>query len=431
MTLNKSGAKRWGFELAALKDSDGNQAGSFTLINIVSAQIQTFNGISYLSHTNRGSRAGFDGPTIWSFVWRSPAENVGRVTFYASGNAAENGATTADDFIYQTSQRTKKDGIYDLTLNIYEYPRTNEKAVYLRIVDMTNGREVARDKKDLIGGSSAWMFPEVLVKGHSYNVDFWVDFNENGYYNYPPTDHAWQIVISNASADYIRNFSLTNDYSNIRWKYAVMLNFSGMSSHIDRHLGIRLVDNSSINEIIRDTMTISEADFSVTLPGIDSSNNYTIDFFVDVNGNGSYDAPPADYAWRTFLTPSFHGDTTLSFAHTMDFIDIEWDVVASVAAADETGMVKNYRLAQNFPNPFNPATTIEFSIPANENVQLIVYNILGQKVKTLIDRAFPSGTYSILWDGTNEAGTQVAGGLYIYRLTAGKTAVTRKMIYMK
>ncbi len=87
----------------------------------------------------------------------------------------------------------------------------------------------------------------------------------------------------------------------------------------------------------------------------------------------------------------------------------------------------DYKLAQNFPNPFNPSTTIQYKLPLEKQVTLAVYDLMGHRVKTLVSEVKPSGTYSVTWNGTNAQGQQVASGVYIYRLEAGSVVKTRKM----
>ncbi len=85
-----------------------------------------------------------------------------------------------------------------------------------------------------------------------------------------------------------------------------------------------------------------------------------------------------------------------------------------------------FSLKQNYPNPFNPTTTIEYSIPKNENVNLTVYNLLGQKVKNLVNRNEKAGEYNIKFNASN-----LASGIYYYRLKSGNYVKTKKMILLK
>lgn len=94
--------------------------------------------------------------------------------------------------------------------------------------------------------------------------------------------------------------------------------------------------------------------------------------------------------------------------------------------AKETGLPTDYQLMQNSPNPFNPTTTIEFSIPKNENVVLRIYNTLGQVMETLVNESMNAGVYKYTWAPKN-----LASGIYIYQLSAGKFSQAKKLILMK
>lgn len=90
-----------------------------------------------------------------------------------------------------------------------------------------------------------------------------------------------------------------------------------------------------------------------------------------------------------------------------------------------------YSLEQNYPNPFNPSTTIEYSLKKRSDVTIIVYNILGQEVNSLISQNQAAGSHSVTWDGDNESGKEVASGIYFYRIRAGEFDQVRKMILLK
>ncbi len=92
---------------------------------------------------------------------------------------------------------------------------------------------------------------------------------------------------------------------------------------------------------------------------------------------------------------------------------------------------ETYRLSQNYPNPFNPSTSIYYNLATNSRVELSVYNALGQKVRTLVDESQQAGSHSVLWDGKDDGGSNVASGVYLYKLTAGDYTASRKMILMK
>ena len=89
------------------------------------------------------------------------------------------------------------------------------------------------------------------------------------------------------------------------------------------------------------------------------------------------------------------------------------------------------KLTNNYPNPFNPETTISFEIAEKQQTTIEIYNMKGQKVRTLIDRTLEAGSHNLVWNGKDENGNSVASGLYLYRLKAGKYTSTKKMILMK
>lgn len=94
-------------------------------------------------------------------------------------------------------------------------------------------------------------------------------------------------------------------------------------------------------------------------------------------------------------------------------------------------VVDEFALHQNYPNPFNPSTTIAYTLKENANVTLKIYNMLGQEVKTLVSAHQAAGVKEVAWDGTNNAGAQVASGIYIYRLEANDFVASRRMLLMK
>jgi len=100
---------------------------------------------------------------------------------------------------------------------------------------------------------------------------------------------------------------------------------------------------------------------------------------------------------------------------------------------DEQGSLLPYKfeLSQNYPNPFNPVTNIEYSVPTRSQVKIEIYNILGQKIKMLVDETKPAGKYQIAWDGCNSVGKKVSTGIYFYRFQAGEFISTKKMLLLK
>lgn len=105
--------------------------------------------------------------------------------------------------------------------------------------------------------------------------------------------------------------------------------------------------------------------------------------------------------------------------------------VTSVRSSSDL-MPHGTALYQNHPNPFNPTTTIRYTLPRATPVTLEIYTVTGQEVRTLVNRLHSPGEYSVVWDGTDQAGKPVSSGIYIYRLEGGEEYVqSRKMLLIR
>jgi hypothetical protein len=107
------------------------------------------------------------------------------------------------------------------------------------------------------------------------------------------------------------------------------------------------------------------------------------------------------------------------------------DLITGLASDDDTIIPFEFEVYQNYPNPFNPTTFISYQLSTVSDVELTIYNQLGQKVRTLVNARKPAGTYQIQWDGRDNAGNQVTSGVYLYRLKAGSFVQVRKMVLLR
>jgi hypothetical protein len=101
------------------------------------------------------------------------------------------------------------------------------------------------------------------------------------------------------------------------------------------------------------------------------------------------------------------------------------------AEDSETKIPNSFQLLQNYPNPFNPSTVIAYKLPIAGNVKLSIYNLLGQKIKTLVDLFQNAGEHLIVWNGTDDNSNPVASGIYFYCFEPGSMNFLRKMILMR
>lgn len=112
--------------------------------------------------------------------------------------------------------------------------------------------------------------------------------------------------------------------------------------------------------------------------------------------------------------------------------DSEWGDYSIIVSADESDLIipDNYYL-YNYPNPFNPSTTIRYEIPEQSVITLSIYDIQGRNIQTLVSESKPAGHYEAQWNGIDESGKQVAAGMYFARLQVGDYASTIKMVNLR
>ena len=102
-----------------------------------------------------------------------------------------------------------------------------------------------------------------------------------------------------------------------------------------------------------------------------------------------------------------------------------------VYANKNYGLPKIYELSQNYPNPFNPETVIKYSLPQADRVEITIYNVMGQLIRTLVDNTQKAGYHTVLWDGRNELGVSVSSGIYFVKMNANSFVQTRKMMMLR
>ena len=91
----------------------------------------------------------------------------------------------------------------------------------------------------------------------------------------------------------------------------------------------------------------------------------------------------------------------------------------------------SYELAENFPNPFNPVTTIRYNLPIQAHVNITVFSMLGKEIVKLVDSQLVAGSHAVVWNGIDMSGKEVSGGIYFYQINAGNFNQTRRMILLK
>ncbi len=185
-----------------------------------------------------------------------------------------------------------------------------------------------------------------------------------------------------------------------------------------------------------------EPDFSVTASALyfDQDNNLPVqkNFFFDWGfyEMGSYvhqyDGDEANF--EHILPPQIEGwhYYYFSFSDGDEVVETPMDsVYISQTGIDDTHIPIEFSLHQNYPNPFNAETLIRFNLAEPSRVELIIYDITGKEVATILDSHIQSGPHSVIWNGKNSAGQPVSSGIYFYTTRSGEISTSRRMLLIK
>ena len=161
-----------------------------------------------------------------------------------------------------------------------------------------------------------------------------------------------------------------------------------------------------------------DMEFSCNLLSNPSNGTVT----VSVEGSFVY-SPTTDYSGSDSFTFTVCDNSLCDTATVL--------ITIHPLSIDETILPKRFTLHQNFPNPFNPVTTLRYDLPENGHVNITIYDMLGRQVKTLINQTQDTGYRSVIWDATNDYGKPVSAGIYLYQIQAGEYISTKKMVLLK
>jgi hypothetical protein len=105
--------------------------------------------------------------------------------------------------------------------------------------------------------------------------------------------------------------------------------------------------------------------------------------------------------------------------------------VTLLSLEDIRGLPEVFTLHQNYPNPFNPNTQIQYALPTDANVSVVIYDLMGRQIRTLVNQQVSAGYHSVMWNATSDMGSPVSAGVYIYTITANDFRDVKKMILLK
>jgi len=164
---------------------------------------------------------------------------------------------------------------------------------------------------------------------------------------------------------------------------------------------------------------IGAHDYTFTFPNATSFD--WMQFYVDVTVPN--DASVKAMSVRPHVYNRFTG--------TVYYDDITVEVIGTTLGVKGNTVPHKFDLANNYPNPFNPTTTIHYSVPQSGQVSLVIYNVLGQNVRTLVEGTISAGYHDVTWDGRDDHGMTTQSGVYFYRLQVGGMTLVKKMVMIK
>jgi hypothetical protein len=252
-------------------------------------------------------------------------------------------------------------------------------------------------------------------------------------------DKAFGIIVDNTDGSvYITGqtnvVTGNNDYLTIAYssagdqQWTASYNGTGNGSDIARAIGIVTNNNNSKSIIVTGFSwgTNNDYDYATIRYNITSGSQQTVSRYSMTLQSNDYSQDVATDSYNNSYVTGYsqlfgNGPTGLSAATTIMYPQFEGSQLET-----ENNQPGNFSLSQNYPNPFNPSTAIKFNIPGGFNVKLIIYDVTGRIVSTLIDQFLASGSYNITFTTNN-----LSSGIYFYQLTAGPYREVKKMTLVK
>jgi hypothetical protein len=266
----------------------------------------------------------------------------------------------------------------------------------------------------------------ILISNYRLNASGPLDINVSGSYLYSST-------IFDTTFEYNVNYTLSSKGGEITSRdgfYSVTIPENSLDENLYLMAGM-----GAFGQMAEEMQIAKDSNFSpiytVGPVGKKLSNGANIAFALN---NIDYNKVSIGYwdgdLWREL--PSFLSNDGLSIigigSHLGHYTLIPRGSGMPLSITEDLTIPTDYALSQNYPNPFNPETRIHYDLPNDGHIKLIIYDILGRELVTLIDRDQSAGRFNIIWNGKDAFGNPVGSGLYFYQLTADKFSQTKKMI---
>ena len=270
---------------------------------------------------------------------------------------------------------------------------------------------IDNQEKDSWSGDEAWALHtyNVTTGQHTFKWSYSKDGSQTG-----GSDCAWVDDITfpaigatpiTVPVMYVSEDSMTVDGSGLRYREFSIINFGSVELN----------------------GTVQVEDEAVTVSTDGDTYAHSINYTIAGNSNQVIHVLVSDVTSRTNAEANIiitGNDTN----NPSDTLVVNYTVTGT---DDPNDMLKVTRLEANYPNPFNPETTIKFNLKETMPVSLVVYNIKGQKVKTLVNGMCEKGTHQIVWRGNDSHNQKVSSGIYFYQIKAGNYSSIKKMVLMK
>ena len=397
----------------------------------------------------------------------------GNIAYYADTTKAIEGVsvTAFEGGVPVCSDTTDEDGRYELpdlpmgdyTVKPVKEARGRESAVspfdaakvlqyYVGLVDLSPYQRIAGDVT-----GNCQVSPFDAAKILQYYVGL-IDSFPAGSWKFVPTSFtlngtSWCSAPDNLVYEPLDSDKSDQDYVGILYG-DVTGNWSGSTSPKVAVGGVRHVSLSSVSEGVRVFTLLVEVDDATGVLSVGITLNYdpeelrveevgpgdlTFDYFIayrisdgklkiglagsrELSGSGS------------LVKVRFRVLKDLGIPVTISEVQLnegEIPVMIMPTMVEDLAPPEEFALSQNYPNPFNSETNISYQLPAESDVRLEIYNLAGQLVRTLVSDRQEAGSYTVRWDGRDGSGKEVAGGIYFYRIRAGKFSQIKKMVLLR
>ena len=313
------------------------------------------------------------------------------------------------------------------------------------VFDSTSGAGVAAR---MVAIRDIWSFKDTLkLRVPTY---YFADADTTGAYIFTDVPPGYYKILALPLGSYAPSFySLTGP--TVKWKDATPVQIDGNSVGGVNIYVMPLPDSVSGYTSIAGTVTSSGSSNGVSVSSVAAvsgafvyatDGNGNVEGFGITDGNGNYTITGvAQGTFNVFADVPGYNSTGTSSASTKYNSDGTTTAgSANLSVVPETPLSvrtpskvqpTSYSLEQNYPNPFNPTTQIAFSIVQTERINISIFNILGQKVATLVDGEMGSGAHIVMWNGRNENGELLPSGVYFYRLSTPNFTAVKKMLLLK